>query len=437
MKKFLSLVLALTMLLSIGSVALAETTDEPVVIHVFHNMLEAGKNAGIALIEERFTALYPNVTFENTVYDQGTDYFTQLETAIVSGDMPELMCGNPGLYADLIAEGFVKDLSDNEAIKAMNLPAELLGDVSYEGKIYAYPVDLKTWGIFYNKAIFEQYGLEVPKTQTELLNICQTLVDNGVAPWAECYADASQTDIQMRPVVWTRAIQNGDFDMFEQLMNGTKKVTDYPYFREGLEAMQKRIGNWARPDAVSNSQTAADEVFVSGQAAMIYNGIWNHGSIEILARNSETPFEYDFFLCPMDDSGLGGALTMQVDMSMMVNPCSENPDWACKFMEFWMSECMDIWGEYSLQPGVTSVLNDETPDFLRDILATKEAGNAYCYGSFTKPFTSAYTSAYRKALTAFASYCCTGVATDGVDSIDSCLQYMQELFDNEHAQSLL
>ena len=59
------------------------------------------------------------------------------------------------------------------------------------------------------------------------------------------------------------------------------------------------------------------------------------------------------------------------------------------------------------------------------------------YGEFTLPFSSAYTSAYRKALTAFASYCCTGKATDGVDSVDSCLAYMQELFDDEYAQANL
>ena len=41
-------------------------------------------------------------------------------------------------------------------------------------------------------------------------------------------------------------------------------------------------------------------------------------------------------------------------------------------------------------------------------------------------------AAYRKALTAFASYCCTGVATDGVDSVDSCIEYMQKLFDEEY-----
>lgn len=412
-----------------------ELSDEPVTIHVFHNMLEQNKNDGLTRIEDAFSEKYPNVSFENSVYNQGTDYFAQLETAIASGDMPECMFGNPGMYSDLIEGGFVKDLTGNAVIESMNLDDATLGDASYEGRLYAYPVDFKTWGVFYNKTIFNNLGLEIPTTLTELLEICQTLKDNGIDPWAECYSDISQGDIQMRPIVWTKALQNGDNDMFEQIMNGDKQVTDYPYFKEGLESWQKRMGDWMRPDAITNTQVAADEVFISGQAAMIYNGIWNHGSIETLLKDGGTDFDYDFFLCPMDDEGV--TLNLQVDQCVMINPQAENADWACKFMEFWLEECSDMWGEDSLQPVVTAELNDDTPDFLRNILATKESGNAYYYGSFTKPFSSAYTQAYRTALAAFATYCCTGQATDGVDSVDSCLEYMQELFDEEYEQAHL
>ncbi len=108
-----------------------------------------------------------------------------------------------------------------------------MGDVSYQGKWYAFPVDFKTWGVYYNKDIFAELGLEVPSTQTELLEICQKLKDAGYDPWAQWYADGASVDIEMRPVVWTEAIQNGDNDMFEKLMSGEKKVADYPYFATG------------------------------------------------------------------------------------------------------------------------------------------------------------------------------------------------------------
>ena len=91
-------------------------SDEPVVIHTIHYMVEGNKSAGLEAIQNAFTEKYPNVTFENSAYSQGTDYFAQLSTAIASGDMPEIMMGNPGLYTDLIDGGYVMDLTGNEVI---------------------------------------------------------------------------------------------------------------------------------------------------------------------------------------------------------------------------------------------------------------------------------------------------------------------------------
>ncbi len=65
-------------------------------------------------------------------------------------------------------------------------------------------------------------------------------------------------------------------------MSGEKKVADYPYFAKGLEAWGARMGNWARNDATSNKQSDANEIFLSGQAGMLYQGTWNYGSIEDL-----------------------------------------------------------------------------------------------------------------------------------------------------------
>lgn len=164
----------------------AETTvsDEPVTIHCLHYMVEGNKSAGLEKIQAAFSEKYPNVTFENSAYSQGTDYFAQLQTAIASGDMPEIMMGNPGLYTDLIDGGYVMDLTGNAVIEGLGLTQADMGDVSYQGKWYAFPVDFKTWGVYYNKDIFAELNLEVPTTQTELLEICQKLKDAGYDPWA-------------------------------------------------------------------------------------------------------------------------------------------------------------------------------------------------------------------------------------------------------------
>ncbi len=432
MRKLLSLILVGIMMLTSLAAAVAE---QPVTVTVFHYMVEGDKAAGLEEIEKAFTAKYPNVTFQNIAYSQGTDYFAQLATALAAGDNPELMMGNPGLYTDLIAEGFVKDLSGNEVIKAMGLTAGDMNDVSYDGKWYAYPVDFKSWGVFYNVKMFEELGLSVPKTETELLDICKKLVEAGHDPWAEWYADGASVDIQMRTVLWTQAIANGDKDLFENLMTGKKTVFDYPYFVTALETWARRIGDWARPDATSNKQTDANEVFISGQAGMLYQGTWNIGTVEDLITG--TDFKYGFFLCPTDDSGKDPVLNVQVDQAFMVNPKADAADWASKFMEFWLTDMMGVWSDLTYQPCITGATTENTPELLLSLLNTKASGNTASYGDFTKPYTAAFTSAYRKALTAFANYCCTKVESSGVNSVETCLKYMQELFDDEIAKAAL
>lgn len=433
MKKILSLVFALVL---VSAAALALAAD-PAKITVFHYMVEGDKADGLVQVEEAFKAAYPelNVEFENIAYSQGTDYWPQLETAIAVGDNPEIMMGNPGLYVSLIEEGYVKDLTGNEVIKGLGLTDGDMGDVSYKGTWYAYPVDFKSWGVFYNTKIFAEQGIEIPKTHSELLAVCEKLQAAGITPWAQWYADGASVDIEMRPIVWTKALQNGDKDMFEKLMSGEKKVADYPYFAEALKVWGERMTGWARPDATSNKQVGANEVFVSGQAAMLYQGTWNIGTLEGMIEG--TDFEYGFFLVPSDDTGADPVLNVQVDQAFMVNPKAENADLACQFMEFWLSNCMGMWSDATYQPCITGATTENTPELLLALLNAKASGNTACYGDFTAPFSSAFTAAYRKALTAYAVYCCTGAEASGVNSVDTCIAYMQELFDEEIAQAAL
>ena len=37
----------------------------------------------------------------------------------------------------------------------------------------------------------------------------------------------------------------------------------------------------------------------------------------------------------------------------MINHKANNPDYASKFMEFWLTDCMGLWSDASFQPGIT------------------------------------------------------------------------------------
>lgn len=438
MKKLLALMLSLILMIGVLPLALAE--QEVITIRTIHYMVEGDKAAGMSKIQALFAEKILKeegkvVKFENSAYSQGTDYWPQLNSSINAQDFYEIMMGNPGLYTDLIKEGYVKDLTGNNVITSLGLTSGDMGDVSFEGKWYAYPVDFKSWGIFYNVKMFEDLGIEVPTTESQLLAACQKLLDNGISPWAEWYADGASVDINMRTVVWTKALANGDKDLFKDLMSGNKTVHDYSYFREALETWARRIGTWARKDAVSNKQTDANEVFISGQAGMLYQGTWNIGSIESLIEGKD--FKYSFFLCPTDDSGVAPVLNVQVDQAFMINPKAKNAEYASKFMEYWLTDCMGLWSDESFQPCITGATTENTPPLLLRLLDAKASGKTAGYGDFTVPYTSAFTKAYRTALTAFAAWCVTNETTAGVNSVDTCLNYMQELFNEEIAQAKL
>ncbi|MFH1512807.1 MAG: extracellular solute-binding protein [Bacillota bacterium] len=415
MKRIFATLLVLVLLLSAASFASAEDT---VNITVFHYMAQATKQAGLVAIEGAYSALHPNVTFTNIYYNQGTDYFPQLSTALSSGDQPNIMMGNPGLYPDLVTEGFVMDLSDNETIKSLNLPSGDLGDVSAGGKIYGFPIDFKTWGIFYNKTIFADLNLEVPATLTELNVLQQTLIDAGIDPYVRSFGDAVYGDIEMRNTVWPRALAAGDYDVFEKLMNGEGKFTDYPYFNEALQNWTYRLVA-PRTDDLSNTQDMGLEVFAAGGAAMRYDGTWAIG--DMMAKNPS--FEVGFFVVPIDDEG-SAKLNVQVDQAFMVNPQAENSDVALNFMEYWISEGV-AWSEMSQMPLLTGVTSDKLLPMVKTLAEIKGSGNIAHYGDFTMPLRAAFTTAWRAELNAYAESMLSG----GSMTIDDCLVNLQAAFD--------
>ena len=414
----------------VSSDASSKAADaKDITITVFHYMAQTTKQAGLDAVEKAFAAEQPdyNITWNNVFYNQGTDYFPQLQTALAGGSQPEIIMGNPGLYPDIVSQGYAADLTDNEVIKSLNLPAGDLGDVSSDGKIYGFPIDFKTWGVFYNKTIFKKLGIEIPTTYTELLDDCQKISDAGIDPWAHAFGDAVFGDIEMRNYVWTKALDAGDKDVFEKLMSGEKKLTDYPYFKDGLELWAKRL-KWMRSDAMSNDQNAALEVFTSGQAAMMYFGSWGIGDLESMIKG--TDFEYGFFVEPIDDTN-GARMNVQVDQSFMVNPNSENYDMALKFMEYWVQKGGDSWSKVSLMPLLSGQVADNAPDIVKTLAKIKASGNISHYGDFTKPFNSQFTTDWRTYLTAFAeSY------SNGTDfTADKTLEDMQAKFDQDIAEA--
>ena len=395
MKKGISLLLTLCLMLGIMSFAVAE--EEPVTITILHYMGNEVKLNAFNAILDGYMELHPNVTFDSQALSQN-EYITQLRTRVGAGDAPDIMMGQPSQYIDIIEAGYVMDLTGNELIDKLGLTAADIGDCSWNGKVYALPLDFKTYAVIYNKGIFAEYGLTEPTTQDELDAICETLSANGIDPWIRNYSNLTYPDIEIRAILWPLLMENGKFDAFEKLMSGEAQWADYPEFTKALELWGRRM-EYSRLDDMSNDTTMARQAMAAGEAAMIYDGTWAYAQIQ--GFNPEQ--EYGMFAVPRDD-GVANSYCVQLDQIFMVNGQSEHVDEALDFLEYLLSpDVAGQWSAATYNPSVVPGVTVEMPEVIKVAMNAKETNNIAHAGNFTAQLSGEYLTNWRAVLQSFAA----------------------------------
>lgn len=103
---------------------------------------------------------------------QNEDMDGKLQTAVNSGDMPDLfMARGGGKLADMVDAGAVKDLSDliSDDTKTAYGDAPFSA-FTIEGAVYGLPVAVLPEGVFYSQDLFDEAGIEATPTTFDELN---------------------------------------------------------------------------------------------------------------------------------------------------------------------------------------------------------------------------------------------------------------------------
>lgn len=218
-----------------------------------------------------------NPQYDVTVVQKQNDtYKTDLSLAINAGTMPDVFItwGGQTMY-DYVDEGLVADLTsymkaDGYADKFLDAAIK---QCTYNDKIVAVPVEnVSVAGFFYNKEVFSKYNLSEPKTIADLEKICDTLVANGVKPFA--LANATKwTGSMYFQYLATRygglqpfadaASGKGSFenDAFKYAGTTIQDWVNKGYFCDGFNGMDDDSGQ-------------ARMLFYNGDAAMDLMGSW-------------------------------------------------------------------------------------------------------------------------------------------------------------------
>ncbi len=161
------------------------------------------------------------------------------------------------------------DLSDMEWVTRYN--KEVLGSSSYDGKVYAqtlWDVFGGAYGVIYNKTIFAENGIEIPKTYEEFAAACETLVAAGVIPMYESVVDSWHPTCSYIEM-FIKAEQNNP-GTFEKLNNNEMLVSDIPEAVE-LTRQFKEVGQKYSGDTyMSNEFVNAAASLSTGEYAMTF-----------------------------------------------------------------------------------------------------------------------------------------------------------------------
>ena len=211
----------------------------------------------------------------------------------------------------------------------------------------------------YNKAVFAEYGLEIPTTWDEFLAVCETLKSNDIIPiafgneypWASAhYVGDFNAKLVKADTITSDYLLGGEADTlfvdpgYVEALSRFQTLNDMGYFNEG-------------PNGISHS--GARSSFIAGKAAMVY--IELEEFITVADEMGEDAF--GFFPLPGGTGGEGdqNLLTGAPD-GFMVSANSEHPEEAIAFLKFLTSKEMGT--EYVKRLGIPSsvigAVNSET-----------------------------------------------------------------------------
>ncbi len=246
---------------------------------------------------EVFNAEYPDIEFINAAVagGAGTNARAVLATRLQAGDPPDSWQGHAGqeLIGTYVAGNQIQSL--NELYEAEGwidvMPETLIPLISYEGDIYSVPVNIHRANVmWYNPAVLEEYGVEVPTTMDEWFDAMDTLQAAEIIPLA---LGEQWTQLHLFETVLLGSLGS---DAYDGLWDGS---TDW-----GSPEVSVAIDNFAKvltytnSDAASLSWQDASQLVVNGDAAFNVMGDWAEGYFRELGM---TPNE-DYGWAPVPGS---------------------------------------------------------------------------------------------------------------------------------------
>ncbi|NNU28841.1 ABC transporter substrate-binding protein [Isoptericola sediminis] len=336
-----SLAVTAALVMGLGTLTACGSGDEggsaeeggPVTLTVWHNSTTGPGKQYWEDATAAYTEEHPDVDFEIQSI-QNEDMDGKLQTAVNSGDMPDVFMARGGQkLADIVASGNVKDLTGTLSDEAKDTMGAALSAFTVDGKNYAMPLAVLPGGMFYSQDLYDEAGVSgTPTTIDELEQVDAQLKDAGIEPIAlgakaawpaahwfyffalrECSQETIEslsTSADFSDECWLRAGQDlEDFAATEP-------------FHEGFLTTDPQEGAGSSAGLIANHE-----------AAMELMGGWNVGVIASLTPDQQPLDDLGWFPFPEVEGGEGDPTAMMGGVDGF--SCSQDSPSACEdFLNF-------------------------------------------------------------------------------------------------------
>lgn len=299
----------------------------------------APSDAGFQAVTDAFNQAQTGIT---ATYAGVTEYDTTRAAQLAAGTADIVVCfpSQPHDFADqavsedtLMAQaGQFVDLTDEPFMRNYTQSVLQSPRSAIDGRVYGAPTGLAyATGVFYNKQIFEDNGLGIPTTWSELLDVIDALTEAGITPFGYGGLDAFPQTLPLYGLIQSMyPTDEAKTDLLRGMWDGSLDLTTGVPL-EILERLQVVYDNSAE---LSPGMTIVESLaaFGNSEFAMVFDGTWDQKAILGIV---DSRFDFGMFPFPGGDStGDNEFLSGKIELQLCVSETSQNKEAAMKWLEF-------------------------------------------------------------------------------------------------------
>ncbi|TCM99212.1 carbohydrate ABC transporter substrate-binding protein (CUT1 family) [Paenibacillus sp. BK033] len=290
---------------------------------------------------------------------------TVLQTKLAVNETPDILQYNlASATTDLNLERNFEILDDQPWVSRL-LNKDVL---SAYGHVYSFHVSQDTGmqGVVYNKDIFKELGLEIPKTYDEFLAACEKIKAAGYTPIFMPFKDNWAANVLPGAAFGEYAAKN-EPTLFDDLNANKKKWTDIKAFQTILDQQYDLYKKgYTNTDVLSDSYDMAAGKFLNKEVAMMFMGDWLIESVQ----QQDANMNLGLFAYPTDNGGDAYLGASPLGGQLFIPKKAKHIEEAKKFLDFIATKevAQKIVNNQSYVSNLNDVTTPELPAYKQEIL---------------------------------------------------------------------